>query len=216
VYDDELRSRRYYEGRARWYDWANRVAALLRGTSGMRERRKAIAHLRLKDGQRVLEVSVGTGTNLPLMREVMASGALVGVDISRAMLRRCQEKLRDHHVDAVLVESDAAHLPFDRATFDAVFHHGGIAEFGDRGAAIGEMVRVAKAGARIVICDVGLPRDRELSLTSRLLLRTQPAYMQPPPDDVLPEEVSDVRLSWFGGGAWYLIECTKRSVPVGQ
>jgi ubiquinone/menaquinone biosynthesis C-methylase UbiE len=107
-------------------------------------------------------------------------------------------------------ESDAGHLPFGDATFDAVFHYGGIAEFGDRAGAIREMVRVAKSGARIVICDVGLPTDRKLSLTSRLLLRAQPAYMRAPPLDLIPAEVTDTALSWFGGGAWYLIECSKR------
>jgi len=72
------------------------------------------------------------------------------------------------------------------------------------------MVRVAKSGARIVICDVGLPTDRKLSLISRLLLQAQPEYMRPPPLELMPADVSDTALSWFGGGAWYLIECNKR------
>src|SRR3990172_12498500 len=69
MYESERRSRDYYEGRARWYDWANRIAALLRGESATNEPRKAIRLLNLKPGQRVLEVSVGTGTNLPLLAE---------------------------------------------------------------------------------------------------------------------------------------------------
>ena len=33
MFDAERRSRTYYEGRARLYDWANRFAALMRGVS---------------------------------------------------------------------------------------------------------------------------------------------------------------------------------------
>jgi hypothetical protein len=45
-YDSERRSRDNYERRAPLYDWANRLVALLRGTSGLRERRKAVRHPR--------------------------------------------------------------------------------------------------------------------------------------------------------------------------
>jgi len=210
MYESERRSRDYYEGRARWYDWANRVAALLRGESATNERRKAVRRLNLKPGCRVLEVSVGTGTNLPLLEEqVGPGGRLVGVDISAAMLTRCRRKLRGRGLQADLMEGEAAHLPFTDQAFDAVFHHGGIAEFGDKRGAIEEMVRVAGSGARIVICDPGLPTDGKLSLASRLLLKLQPIYSQPPPVDLIPPTARDVRVSWFHGGAWYMIEFDK-------
>ncbi len=200
MYDRERRSRRYYNLAALWYDWGNRFTALLRGESATRERRKAVQRLNLKAGDRVLEVSVGTGTNLPLLE---------GLDISRGMLRQCRKKLRRQGLSADLTEGEAAHLPFRDATFDAVFHHGGIAEFGDRRGAIEEMARVARPGARVVICDLGVPSDRKLSLLNRLLLKTQPPYAKPPPIDLVPPAAQDVRLDWFHGGAWYMIEFTK-------
>ena len=207
MYETERRSRDYYEGRARWYDWANRIAALLRGVSGIGERRKAVRHLGLTPGDRVLEVSVGTGTNLPLIAEhVGPTGHLMGLDISPAMLARCQKKMRGEGLEVDLVEGEAAHLPFADRAFDAVFHHGGIAEFSDRQGAIAEMMRVAKPGAKVVVCDVGVPSDRKLGLTSRLLLKLQPIYDQPPPIDLIPRQAKDVRLSWFHGDAWYMIE----------
>ncbi|OGO51397.1 MAG: hypothetical protein A2148_11635 [Chloroflexi bacterium RBG_16_68_14] len=207
MYSDERRSRNYYQGRARWYDWANRAVALLRGVSGTRERRQAIEHLALRPGARVLEVSVGTGTNLPLISTALGGDVrLAGLDISPAMLDRCRWKLRSRKLEADLIEGEAAHLPFAGGAFDAVLHHGGLAEFGDRKGAIAEMVRVAKQGARVVICDVGVPTDRRLSLVNRLLLRLQPQYEQPPPLDLIPAGVADLNLSWFHGGAWYLIE----------
>lgn len=134
---------------------------------------------------------------------------IVGLDISPAMLRRCRDKLRANDVEAELVLGEAAHLPFREGACDAVFHHGGIAEFGDRKGAIDEMARVARPGGRVVICDPGTPTDRTLSLASRLLLRFQPEYDRPPPVDLLPEDAKDVRLSWIHGGGWYVIEFVK-------
>jgi ubiquinone/menaquinone biosynthesis C-methylase UbiE len=207
-YDEQLRSLSHYGRRARWYDWANRIAALLRGTSGTKERLKAIARLKLSPGNRVLEVSCGTGTNLRLMKPMLAGGSVVGLDLSRPMLLRARQRMRGEADGVPLVEGEAAHLPFRSAAFDAVFHHGGFAEFGDRAGALAEMMRVAKTGARIVVCDVGVPADRRLSWINRLLLRTQPEYDKPPPVDLLPAGSRDVDLRWIGGGAWYVLEFT--------
>lgn len=209
-YSEERKSRDYYEGRARVYDWSNRIAAFMRGTSGIRERRKAVRRLALEPGDRVLEVSVGTGTNVPLIaKKAGESGRIVGLDISPAMLTKCRDKTRRTGVRAELVVGEAAHLPFDDDSFDAVLHHGGIAEFGDPKSAIEEMVRVARPGAKVVICDVGTPTDRPLSLVNRLLLKFQPDYDKPPPLDLVPEGVVDLRLSWIHRGSWYAIELAK-------
>jgi len=43
-------------------------------------------------------------------------------------------------------------------------------------------------------------------LVNRLLLKLQPSYATPPPVDLLPEQAKDVRVSWFRGEAWYMIE----------
>jgi demethylmenaquinone methyltransferase/2-methoxy-6-polyprenyl-1,4-benzoquinol methylase len=210
MYDREHRSRDYYERRAPIYDWTNRIAALLRGTSSMKERSKPIRRLGLGTGQRVLEVAVGTGTNLPLIaKHVGPNGRIVGLDISSAMLLRCRQKMRRHHLRADLIEGEAAHLPFPDGTFDAVLHHGGFAEFGDKRATIEEMMRVVRAAGKVVICDIGVPADRPLRLVNRLLLMLQPAYRQRPSVDLVPPAAKDVRLSWFARDAWYMIEFVK-------
>lgn len=209
MYERERRSRAYYDRHAFRYNLFNRIAAFLRGTSPTRERRKPVRRLNLKPGDRVLEVSVGTGTNLPLIaKRLGGSGTIVGLDISRGMLGYCERRTRGRGA-VQLVEGEAAHLPFADGVFDAVLHHGGIAEFGDRGAAIAEMYRVVRPGGRVVVCDVGVPEDGRVSLVNRLLLLTQPEYKQPPPMDLVPDAAQDVRLSWYFRGAWYMIEFTK-------
>ena len=88
MYDKERGSRHHYQGRAGWYDWANRFSSLIRGVSGTKERRKAVERLKLKTDGRALEISVGTGTNLPLMAECLGpEGRLVGLDISAATIQ---------------------------------------------------------------------------------------------------------------------------------
>jgi ubiquinone/menaquinone biosynthesis C-methylase UbiE len=210
MFEHERKSRAYYDRRARWYDWANRVAAFLRGASPTRERRKAVHRLRLQPGDRVLEVCVGTGTNLPLIaKRIGEAGELVGLDISRGMLGVCERKVRKLGIEAELVEGEAGHLPFADESFTAVLHHGGIAEFGDKQTAINEMFRVVRRGGRVVICDVGLHLDGSTPIVNRLLLPLQPEYAVPPPMDMLPASATDVRLGWFFRGSWYMIELTK-------
>jgi len=153
---------------------------------------------------------VGTGTNLPLLAEALGqTGRIVGLDISPAMLGRCRDRLLGDGIEAQLVLGEAAHLPFREGGFDAVLHHGGLAEFGDRKGAIYEMARVTRSGGKVVICDAGSPTDRKLSLANRLLLRFQSEYDRPPPTDLLPERAKDVSVSWFHGGGWYMIEFVK-------
>lgn len=212
--DPANRSRDFYDWWAPFYDATNWFAAWARGASDLKERRKAVRRLGLEPGQRVLEVSAGTGTNLPLIRDrVGREGLVVGLDISSGMLERCRKKLRQRRVRAELVLGDAAHLPFGEGAFDAVLHHGGIAEFPDKRTALAEMARVVAAGSRVVVCDPGLPADRPARLINRLLMRLQPLYATPPPVELLPGEAQDVRVSWFRGDAWYMIEFVKAEGP---
>jgi len=134
---------------------------------------------------------------------------MVGLDLSPGMLAVCRRKMEKYHLYAHLVEGEALHLPFADDSFDAVLHHGGLAEFPDRKASIGEMFRVVRPSGRVVICDVGVPADGQISLVNRLLLLTQPEYRQAPPVELIPPEAKGVHLSWFSRGAWYMIEFEK-------
>ena len=159
---------------------------------------------------RVLEVSCGTGTNLPLLREgVGGEGLVAGLDISVGMLNRCRRKLRGKRVRARLLLGDAARLPFGDGSFHAVFHHGGIAEFPNKRAAMAEMARVVRPGGKVVICDAGLPPDRKARWINRQLLKLQPAYAAPPPVKQLPPQAQRVQVSWIRGDAWYMLEFVK-------
>lgn len=209
THDSDRRFRAFYDRWAPYYDWGIGLGALLRGFSDLKERRRLVESLRLAPGQRVLEVSVGTGSNLPLIAGgAGASGRLIGLDISRGMLARCQRKLRRRGVAADLIEGEGSRLPFASAVFDGVLHFGGINEFGDKEGAIAEMMRVAKPGARIVIADEGIDPARRLTLRDRLVAKISPLYDHLPPVDLIPPHARDLRVRYFRGGMCYLIDFT--------
>ena len=56
-------------------------------------------------------------------------------------------------MDADLFLGNVETLPFVDASFDVVFHVGGINFFNDRAQAIREMIRVAKPGSLLLIAD---------------------------------------------------------------
>ena len=104
-------------------------------------------------GGKVLEVSVGQGVNLPYLVKRADVGEVFGLDISLGQLSRCQSYLRKNALNVDLFLGNGEQLPFQSESFDGVFHIGGINFFNNKKAAIDEMIRVAKPGARILIAD---------------------------------------------------------------
>jgi ubiquinone/menaquinone biosynthesis C-methylase UbiE len=154
-----------------------------------------VSRLELKPGQGVLEVGVGTGSNLPLMAECVGpGGTLLGLDISVGMLRQCEKKVRRHRLNANLTEGEAAHLPFVDDAFDAALQFGAINESRDKQRTIQEMMQVSKRGAKIVIGDEGVNPDKPASLRNRLISRLSPLHKHNPPTDLLPPEAKDVHM----------------------
>src|SRR5574339_973712 len=104
-------------------------------------------------GGRVLEVSIGPGVNVPYLMSRSDVGEVFGLDISLGQLQRCQSYLTKQGWSVDLFLGNGEQLPFRDNSFDGVFHVGGINFFNDKRAAIEEMIRVAKPGARILVSD---------------------------------------------------------------
>jgi ubiquinone/menaquinone biosynthesis C-methylase UbiE len=199
--------RQYTERDARSYDRQVRLMSLLFGCWDPRERRKIANLLDLRLGMHVLEVSVGTGANLPLLaRWVGAEGRLYGLDLSAGMLGVARKWAAALSCPVHLMRGDAVHLPFADGAFDAVLHFGGVNLFGDRARALEEMVRVAKPGATLVVGDEGMSEARRASWLGRQLVKMNNLYRFRPPFHLLPwDRIENVQLHWVWREVFWLL-----------
>jgi ubiquinone/menaquinone biosynthesis C-methylase UbiE len=141
---------RLYDLIARGYDLSEKLVGDVFWGGRDAIRREILKEIRVEAGMRVLEVAIGTGVNL---RYLTSNADYWGLDISMGMLRQCQRNLKLWKREAVLIQGMAEMLPFVDGLFDIVFHFGGINFFNDQSAAMHEMMRVAKPGAKIFVGD---------------------------------------------------------------
>jgi len=137
-------------------------------------RRLIVDHLRIEPGMRVLEAGCGAGAVLSLLVDTGAT--LTGVDYSEPHIAIARKVLPG--VD--LRVGEAAALPFDAAAFDAVLSYGVFLYFADLTYAarvLGEMLRVARPGAPLLIMDIPDEATREECEAAR---RDAGASMKPP------------------------------------
>jgi SAM-dependent methyltransferase len=139
----------FYDG-ARWPRfkvWEN-VFLWFQGPGVDRARRQVLRHLPTRPEARVLEVGIGDGANRRLLS---SAWTVFGVDLAASRLAACQA--REPEMRDRLALAEAERLPFDDATFDAVFTVGGVNYFRDPAAALVEMRRVARPGAVMIAAD---------------------------------------------------------------
>jgi ubiquinone/menaquinone biosynthesis C-methylase UbiE len=139
-----------YDRFALFYDFSTWLYSRWKGMSVEARLREYLDELEVKEGDRVLEVSVGTGRNLQFLPR---SARFFGLDLSWGMLKQCQRNAAKWGLDLALFMGTAERLPFQDEVFDVVFHFGGINFFNDKAAAIREMIRVARPGTKFIIGD---------------------------------------------------------------
>jgi ubiquinone/menaquinone biosynthesis C-methylase UbiE len=144
---------------ARMYDWFSwtysafsKIGFLFLGTTEAKARLELLSLLE-PNGGKVLEVSIGPGVNLPFLLGSPQVGEVFGLDISIGQLNRCNSLIRRKGWPVDLFLANGEELPFRDDSFDSVFHIGGINFFTNQQKAINEMIRVAKSGSRLIICD---------------------------------------------------------------
>lgn len=104
----------------------------------------------LAAGHDILEVGVGTGLSLS---DYPATYRVTGIDLSKAMLDRAADKIREKQLSAVagLAVMDACRLGFADRAFDAVVAQYVITLVPDAEGALDEFARVLKPGGEIVL-----------------------------------------------------------------
>ena len=109
----------------------------------------ALERMSIRPGDRVLEVGVGTGINLPLYPR---NCRVTGIDLSASMLVKARERVLQKGLPNVrLHEMDAANLTFPDELFDIVYAPYVISVVPDPVRVVREMRRVCRPGGKIVI-----------------------------------------------------------------
>lgn len=116
-------------------------------------RREAVAMLRLRPGETVLDAGCGTGLSLPLLRAAVGpSGQVVGIEQSPEMLAQARRRVARHRWRNVeLVESPAESAPWPpgvRPADAAIFHF--THDLLQRPEAVAHVLALLAPGARIV------------------------------------------------------------------
>ncbi|MGI8676423.1 MAG: demethylmenaquinone methyltransferase [Nocardioidaceae bacterium] len=137
-----------FDAVARRYDLTNDVLSL---GQDRRWRRQVVRMLAPRAGERVLDLAAGTGTSSSPI--AAAAAYVVPCDFSLGMLRVGKRT----RTDLAFTGGDATALPFADGSFDAVTISFGLRNTVDPDAALAEMLRVTKAGGRLVVCEFSSP-----------------------------------------------------------
>ncbi|WP_371749479.1 class I SAM-dependent methyltransferase [Streptomyces sp. NBC_01283] len=140
--DDHTRVRDFFSARAA--DWDSRFP------DDGPAYRAAASELGLRPGGRVLDAGCGTGRALPALREAVgASGVVLGLDLTPAMLEAATQAGRDRAGQLLL--ADVTRLPVRDASLDAVFGAGLISHLPDPAQNLRELRRVVRPGGLLAL-----------------------------------------------------------------
>jgi ubiquinone/menaquinone biosynthesis C-methylase UbiE len=123
-------------------------------------RRRVMAVLDPRPGERIVEIGPGGGYNsVPIARAIGPAGSLMLVDHDTAMLDATLQRLRAKGLRARAGGSlaDASRrLPFGDAAYDAAVLVAVLGEVADPALALAEAARVVRPGGRVVLGEVRL------------------------------------------------------------
>ncbi|MDP2950710.1 MAG: class I SAM-dependent methyltransferase [Chloroflexota bacterium] len=181
-------------------------------------RKAAVNALRPRPGDTVLDLACGTGLNFPhIIERVGPQGRIVGVDLTRAMLKQARRKLARHRWNGVaLVEGDAASLPLASESCDAVLCSFGMVIIPDYRRAIVEAVRVLRPGGRLVLLEPKRGSALWAKVVNPLVAfagRFGAVDLDRRPWEELPGLLEDVSRSDYLGGMVYIASGTKGKKP---
>ena len=122
----------------------------------------ALDHAGPRAGERVLDIGCGCGaTVLATAARIGPSGTLLGVDVSKVMLDRAAERVRERKLGQVrLLLADAAAHEFASGSADLAFSRFGVMFFDDPAAAFANIRRaLTPAGRFMFVCWQALSRN---------------------------------------------------------
>jgi len=153
---DPATIQRMFASIATRYDRANTVMS---GGVHHLWRRRAVRRARVRRGDAVLDCATGTGDlAIAFKRAVGPGGRVVGTDFTPEMIALARAKSQDIAFEV----ADVTALPYDDGSFDVASIAFGIRNVGDPAKGIAEMARVVRPGGRVVVLELGRPRNRAI------------------------------------------------------
>ncbi|HEX6243884.1 MAG TPA: methyltransferase domain-containing protein, partial [Polyangiales bacterium] len=129
---------------------------------------------RVPRGARLLDVGTGGGQHAVRVVRERPDLRVDAIDISATMVRRARALAEREGVADKLTfqQGDALQLPFDNASFDAVWCAGPLKQINDKPRALQECYRVLRPGGRLLIMDVnrGCSEEDVQAFTDRTTL----------------------------------------------
>lgn len=117
----------------------------------------------LKNGETVLDVGCGAGTDLLIAgRRVGSQGRVIGIDMTDPMVELARKAAHNAGLANIDVrKGDATALPLDNDSADVVISNGVLNLVPEKERAFAEIVRVLRPGGRVQMADIAV--DTELS-----------------------------------------------------
>lgn len=202
---------RLYESRL----WRrNPALALLMRTTFDQEYEIVARAARLNASEAILDLACGTGIYARRIAREATPALVIGVDLSRPMLRYAKRLAQSGGLaNVILLQGDALALPFQSGQFDVVNCGGALHLFGNVTGALAEVSRVLKEGGRFTFATF---RHRGSRFSKRLVRwRRDLSGMNAFQPDELAEELLkagfDLVRCHHAKGIWLVMSAMKAS-----
>lgn len=163
----------------RWVEMGDVIDAQIQPLGEVAMDRAQIAR-----GERVLDIGCGCGqTTLELSTRVGPIGSVLGLDISKPMLERADQRAREGgHANVAFQQADAQTFEFPSADFDVLFSRFGVMFFSSPVDAFSNLRSTLRPGGRLTFV-----AWRELGRNPWMLLPLTAAAKHLPPTDAPPD-----------------------------
>lgn len=163
-----------------------------------------IESLKFKAGQKILEVAVGTGLDLPDYQEGVN---VIGIDIAPEMLEEAKKKQSQAKIE--LKEMDIHSLKFPDSYFDGAVLTFTLCVVQDPEKALKEILRVTKSGAKIAIFDYCKSRNLDV-IKWQELIQYHAANVGFPKDVIVWNSLMDYDKLIYHSGLQIVVESDER------